>query len=207
MAQIFVSHSKRDHELVTSISSCLRSANIQPILEEFTPETTPPYAKIYSDMRNSEAAFLLLSPNVTISPHTQNWICYEVGLAHAFNKPVYVFEQIDCPINFPVPYVSDYVVYDPKNASDWTKIESIAKNHDPSPMLANVIFMGLLGLVAVGTGAAAILAGALGAAMTEKPYKGPFRQVHCYKCGIVFRFHSTLSTLNCPSCRTPLMIK
>ena len=53
----------------------------------------------------------MLGQNVNHSIYTQNWIAFEVGLACAMDKQVWVFEQKGSSVNFPIPYVTDYVLY------------------------------------------------------------------------------------------------
>ena len=56
--------------------------------------------------------------SVTESPPERHGVHTElgvlrVGLACAMKKPVWVYEQWRAPVHFPVPYLTDYVLYDP----------------------------------------------------------------------------------------------
>lgn len=209
MIKIFISHSKKDVNLVNRIQTNLRNVGIEPVIEEFTSETRPPYVKIYNDMLTSQASFLLLTPNVKITDYTQNWISYEVGLAHCMNKRVFVFEQYNQEIHFPIPYLTDYIIYDPTFASDWQKIQKIAKSLEQTPMLANIIIMGLLGAIVAGEKKrleGAIIGGLAGVALTPKQDAGIVNKVQCPKCGITFDFYSNLKNFSCPSCRIKLQL-
>jgi hypothetical protein len=78
---------------------------------EFEDMQPPDWNEIDKQIQDSLATFLLLGPNVKNSDHTQNWIAFEVGLSCAYKKRVWVFEQMDSKINFPIPYVTDYMPY------------------------------------------------------------------------------------------------
>ena len=65
---------------------------------------------------NTKAVAVLLGRNLenppTASPqYTHNWVNFEVGIAAACNKPVWVFEDFKDFIQFPIPFVSDYCRY------------------------------------------------------------------------------------------------
>ena len=89
-------------------------------------------------MKNSAALFLLVGKELVKSQkesetstielekwkYTQNWIAYEIGLASALNLDVWVYcDSIE--INFPVPYVTNYVIHgidlESPNKLDWIK--------------------------------------------------------------------------------------
>lgn len=70
---------------------------------------------------------LFKTDNAIRSDYTKNWIIFEVGLAAALNKRLLVFERKGPPIQFPIPYVTDYMIFDPGNVADFLKLQSIAK--------------------------------------------------------------------------------
>ena len=52
----------------------------------------------------------------TSTPHyTHNWVSFEVGVAAAYRKPIWVFEEFSSLVRFPVPYVTDYAQYTLQN--------------------------------------------------------------------------------------------
>jgi hypothetical protein len=82
-------------------SECMEFEDMQP----------PHWKEIDKHIQDSPTTFLLLGPNVRNSDHTQNWIAFEVGLSCAHGKRVWVFEVMKSKINFPIPYVTDYMPY------------------------------------------------------------------------------------------------
>lgn len=111
--QIFISHSRFDTDILIPFDEIFAGTNVRRIRVEFESYELPPWIFIRDSILRSSAVFLLLGPNVNQSPYTQNWISYEVGLACGLNKPVWVFERIDQPINFPIPFLNHYMLYNP----------------------------------------------------------------------------------------------
>lgn len=151
MVYVFVSHSKKDTELVEIINHNFRSVGGVPLFMEFTPESEPPYKKIEGNIDLSKAVFLFLTPNVTSSDYTKNWISFEVGLAKKTNKPVFVVEDFNNKIHFPVPYITDYILYEPAKVEDWIGLQKILQKIK-RVVEDNKLLLGL-------TGAGAILGG------------------------------------------------
>ncbi|MDE1767498.1 MAG: hypothetical protein KGI27_14680, partial [Thaumarchaeota archaeon] len=65
---------------------------------------------------DTNAVLVLLGKNLENPPsatpqYTHNWVNFEVGVAAGCKKPVWVFEDYDEFINFPIPYVTDYCRY------------------------------------------------------------------------------------------------
>jgi hypothetical protein len=215
MATIFISHSKRDTELVKVIDSNLRSVGIAPILKEFTPESNPPYADIDADISKSDAVFAFLTQNVKVTDHTQNWVTYEIAKAHDLNKPTYIIEDRNNPVHFPIPKLRNYILYDQTSISDWTLIQNIAS----SIKINNEILLGALVAGAAGAllfkknrvagfvGGAA-LGGILLALISPEAQLRTPTVIKCTKCGIVFNLYTNLDfdCLYCPSCRAMLTL-
>lgn len=109
--QIFVSHSKYDREMVTSFDRVFARTGVRSVCMEFEKMSSPEWRIIKDAVSSSIATFVLLGQNVNHSIYTQNWIAFEVGLACAMNKQIWVFEQKGSSVNFPIPYVTDYVLY------------------------------------------------------------------------------------------------
>jgi hypothetical protein len=91
VAGIFISHSKRDEATINAFCQAFAQTTIRAVLEEFDTYVVPPRAKIAKDVQESSAVFLLLSPHLNATAYTQNWVSYEVGLACAMKKPVWVY--------------------------------------------------------------------------------------------------------------------
>lgn len=77
----------------------------------------PPHAKtLLEAIKGSSALFVLLSKPME-KEFTRSWVGYEVGLAAALNKNVWVFEPISSSNDFidvPVPYLTGYIQYPEK---------------------------------------------------------------------------------------------
>lgn len=117
--QIFVSHSQHDEDMRVSFDTAFARTGVISKCMEFENMEPPQWEKISKEIQNSEATFLLLGPNVKRSEHTQNWIAFEVGLSCAFNKRVWVFEQTSSTVDFPIPYVTDYMFYENLEDKDY----------------------------------------------------------------------------------------
>jgi hypothetical protein len=113
---VFISHSKLDNRKSFFLSA-FATAGVKAEYEEFEPvesKEDPPWKRIKNHIWKSRATFVTLSePLLDINyRHTMNWIDFEVGLSSAWNKPVWIFEPIEKPINFAVPYATHHVYYD-----------------------------------------------------------------------------------------------
>ena len=98
MATIFISHSRKDENPVLTMKEMLKNMRHTPIIEEFIPaeeQKSVPYEEIRSNVEKSEFLFLFLTDNVVTSPYTQNWVSYEIGLAAAHSKKLFVFERMN----------------------------------------------------------------------------------------------------------------
>ena len=112
MAQIFISHSRRDVALRQWFDEVFAGVAVRAVRFEFEFEAQAedPIPSIVQLVQQSVALFVLLGSNVfSRTRHTSNWISAETGLAKAFNVPIWVFEDIVNPVEFPVPFVDHYV--------------------------------------------------------------------------------------------------
>ena len=112
MAQIFVSHSRRDNELRPWFDTIFAGEpNVGAVRFEFEEKTDYPIEYIRFLIKNSDALFILLSGEIVSSGtlHTGNWMCGEVGMAGGLNKPVWLFETMEKPIPFPIPFIDHYM--------------------------------------------------------------------------------------------------
>ncbi|MCX5668889.1 MAG: TIR domain-containing protein [Candidatus Omnitrophica bacterium] len=215
MVTIFISHSKKDVELVKVIDLNLRNVGIAPILREFTPESKPPYADIDADISRSDAVFAFLTQNVKVTDHTQNWVTHEITKAHDLNKPTYIIEDRNNPVHFPIPKLRNYILYDQTSIRDWILIQNIASSIKRN----EEIWLGALAAGAAGVllfkrnriagflGGAALGGILLALTSPEAQLRTP-AAIECDKCGIVFNLYTNLNLdcLHCPSCRTMLSL-
>lgn len=93
---------------------------------EFENIQPPAYQSIKNLVNGSNALFVLLSPQLLELDrrYTANWVAFEIGLAANWRShflipritqdriDVYVFEPLDEPIDFPIPYCTYYMPYD-----------------------------------------------------------------------------------------------
>jgi hypothetical protein len=205
VASIFISHSKRDEDIINLFSRAFAQTTMRAIFEEFENYVIPPWPKIRADVQQSSASFVLLSPNLNATEYTQNWVSFEVGLACAMNKPVWVYEQFNEPVQFPIPYLTDYVLYDPHLREHLTAIKNIVEVYDPSPSLIGLGFGALVGgLISGGLGVG--VGAVTGAALFQRRREAfPIRCPHP-NCGIRFNIYSVLAQLPCPACRQEFQI-
>lgn len=205
MTSIFLSHSQHDYNVVNIFRSAFDGSDVHPILMEYEKFSNPPWFAIKNNIENSRALFVLLSNNLKISDYTQNWVSYEVGIADEANKEIWVFEDVNNQVIFPIPKVNHYVLYNAANQDSLnylrTIIRSYALNYDAA------VGLGLFSLLAFANPAVALL-GALAGSQIDIPNRPIGVSVQCFysNCRIVFQYHNLLTNIHCPSCRQPLQI-
>jgi len=204
MAQIFVSHSSKDRDLVNFFSNCKSSTKVRFIYEEFekmvSGNISP--AKIRGDIDQSNAVFMVPSLNVQNTQHTRDWVLAEVGVAN--KKDIWVFERASelGQISVVIPFVRHYVLYEPSDA--WIPyIRSIVESYDNSHVLPTIALCGGLGAL---TGkpnwvAAGLLVG-VAAAMICTPRRPQGIQTICANCKSSYNVHlpDQWVDFRCPIC-------
>ncbi len=217
MVQVFISHSKKDEDLIRITDLNFKSAGISPLFMEFTPESEPPFKKIEKNIATSDAVFLFLTENLKSSDFTQNWVAFEVGLTRRSNKPLFVVEDINNRVHFPVPYLTDYILYEPTKIEDWQNIQKILQKMKQA-IENNNLRMGLtaggavlggllsskdrIGGALVG-GFTGLVIGGILMALKEAASVDSIK-TKCPKCGITFNLYSRFRSFTCPSCRMEL---
>ena len=203
MATIFISHSKRDIELVNSIKIILENIGHVPIIEEYIPKENQaeiPYEEIRKNVMASDYMFLFLTDNVTSTEYTKNWVIWETSLAAHDRKRLFVFERYGSPINFPIPYFTDYAVFDP-DTNDLLHIQKLMKNLDSTnSQLAGAGTGLLLGLP---FGPLGIILGPIAGAIIGENLSNKVsgKSIKCDNCKIEFQYYSSYAEYMCPSCR------
>lgn len=218
MAQIFVSHSKRDENLVNFFSKAFAPTKVRAIFEEFERILTGDITsnKVKQDIENSNAAFVILSKNVKDIPYTRDWIVWEAGIAK--NKDIWVFEPFSQfgSISVVIPCVRHYVLFDENN--DWLGyIRNIIESYDDSHVLGTALVTSLTG-IGIGAGlskdsrAGGAFIGGIGGtiaglAMSDKSRKRPMGlSIMCIHCKSSYNVHIQGSDLRCPVCNKFLKI-
>ena len=207
MAIIFISHSKRDENLVLNVKKILENVGHSPIIEEFIPaekQLPVPYEEIRTNVEKCEFLFVFLTDNVVMTPYTQNWVIYEVSLAAHSSKSVYVFERIGSPIPFPIPYLTDYALFDPDNTNDILTLQQLTKNL--GKLRRDLLTAGGGALLGSPLGPVGMVLGAIvGYVLGPKPNPPP--KVKCNQCNISFNYYSPYKEFNCPSCRKKIDLR
>jgi hypothetical protein len=121
---VFMSHTKLDKEFCDKFDIAAARIGIEVFRSELEDISPPAWKNIKQKMEQSSAMFLLVGKRLVEAQamseftaqyreewkHTQNWIAYEVGLA--CQKAIDVWVICDSVyINFPVPYLNNYVIY------------------------------------------------------------------------------------------------
>ena len=206
MAKVFISHSKNDMELISNIATMLKNVDESPVVMEYfsrSAKDSPNWSLIRKHVSESEYLMLFKTDNAIKSDYTKSWIIYEVGLAAAWKKRLFVFERKGPAIKFPIPYLTDYMIFDPERVKDFLRIQSIvaetrkfdgsskpykdmlAKQFIPMQMVVQSFGGDLFGKSAKASGAF---------------------EVACGRCRSRFRYYPSYETFpfNCPVCLTPI---
>jgi hypothetical protein len=216
MVEAFISHSKKDIELVTKIYKALYQAGITPKLAEFEElgeRDGLSAPQIKNMIMNSSWTLVFLTPNVIASDHTRDWVAYEVGVSHGLGRPVWIFEDDRVPIEkFPVPYLDYYFLYDSLNQQDWDAIKEEMAKYARFPDWGPAIVGAILGASFGKEGAA--LGGLLGytksvADLSKMKAQAPsgFHKVaiSCLECNsqytVIGKYKTITVGFTCPTCR------
>lgn len=121
MSQIFVSHSSKDHELLSLIWRAFAATHVRGVFEEFEAITKGPAtsSRIATDIRHSNATFIVLSTHVENLKHTRDWISWESGVAASAKRPIWVIEPVSelTSLFVVVPQLTHYLCVDNSDAS------------------------------------------------------------------------------------------
>ena len=207
LATIFISHSKKDEELVLTVKKILENMGHTPIIEEFmsAEERAPvPHEEIRRNVEKSGFLFLFLTDNIVATPHTRNWVSYEVGLAAAHSKKLFVFERLGVPIPFPIPYLTDYALFNPDKTEDILALQGLTKNLGKFPR--DLLAAGGLAMIGSVFGPIGVIMGAgIGYAIGPKLPKPPTAE--CNRCNTKFNYYSTHKSFDCPACRRKIDLR
>lgn len=113
---VFLSHTRLDSAFCDRFDNICANVGIRRFRSEFAYIEKPSWQTIKKQLGESRVLFLLVGkelvkqqayPDSPDWKFTQNWISYEVGIAHQRNIDVWVIcDSVE--INFPVPYFNNY---------------------------------------------------------------------------------------------------
>lgn len=138
MVSVFVSHSKYDSHLRKFFAEIFADIGLRSTFMELKDLTGKYAGDVISKTiragflsgQDTHSVFVLLGENLANPPNpefTHNWIAFEAGAAAGCLKRVWVFEEFNKFINFPIPFVSDYVLYDLDNVEHLRFLGSLFK--------------------------------------------------------------------------------
>lgn len=211
MAQVFISHSKKDQELIDNVAQMLKNVDEVPIVMEYMPKKArdrPNWSLIRKHVADSEYLMLFKTDNALVTDFTKSWIIYEVGLAAAYEKRLFVFERKGPPIKFPIPYVTDYMIFDPNRVKDFLMIQSIvagSKKSTKSGKDYNDVYKDMH-LLAPQIKTMEYIIDAFSGNMFSSGIKSNEDfNVSCSRCRTKFRYYSWKNfPFNCPVCLTAI---
>lgn len=138
MHEIFLSHTHKDKELcdLLDIRIFARNPEIKGFRSEFEEIKEPGWQTIKDEINKSDALFFLVGKELIKrqgSPtkrenlqgddwrYTQNWIAYEIGVACQKGIDVWAICDEGVKINFPMPYVNNYLIILPQDRENAIK--------------------------------------------------------------------------------------
>ena len=216
MAQIFVSHSAKDTELVGLLSRAFAATKVRGVFEEFDAIRKGPAtaARIVQDIRQSNAIFTLLGRNVENLPHTRDWVNFEGGAAAgASPQPVkdhWVIESLDDlgKLTVVIPRLQHYICLDPSVDAWQGYLTQIIASYDDSHVLPAAATCGLAVGAATENIAAAFFGGVAGlvlaAISTQSRPAGV--SIRCLQCTSVYNVHLASQRMRCPVCNMQLVL-
>ena len=192
LKQIFLSHSRKDAVVKQVFNEVFAKTEVKPIWMEYEKwsqrKGEPNWSWISRHIRmpNTIAVFVLLTRNVidindprrTLA--TQNWVCYEIGIASTASKPVVIFKEED--VVFPVPYLTSYMPY------SVTKVLTTDKKEWLSCEYAKIVKSGYIRTIR----------SMIGDLKIGQEIKAP--KYRCDSCLTSFHYHGTSHSFKCPCC-------
>ncbi len=137
MNQVFVSHTKKDEKFCDVFDRVCAGVGIKRFRSEFEAIGAPPWKTIKEAINNSIALFFLVGKKLQESQKhnihqwkfTQNWIAYEIGLACQKGIDVWAICD-DVLINFPMPYVNNYLTVSLKHRSAFDYLRNVVEKYE-----------------------------------------------------------------------------
>lgn len=126
--EIFVSASKKDDNLINGLGEVISRTRLKMITEYFEDLKPPACNEIMKDIEKSKFFVVLLGPNAQDFLHTRDWIQWEIGVASAKRKDIWVFEDTSTQISMVIPHLTDYVIWDINNPEHKKSIRDIIED-------------------------------------------------------------------------------
>ena len=144
MTSVFVSHSKDDSHIRKFFAEIFADIGLKATFMELKNLTGKYAGDIISKTIRAEmlsgydtaALFVMLGDgleNPRNPEFTQNWVAFEAGAAAGCRKRVWVFEEFEKFIQFPTPFVTDYVLYTLDNVEHLQFLGQLFKQEIVSP--------------------------------------------------------------------------
>jgi len=211
MAQIFISHSKKDKEIIHFFLEAFAGTNVKPHLEEFEKELPSGVdaQKIQLDIQDSNAVFVLLSENVENIKHTRDWVNWECGTA--INKDIWIFEPLNSlgQISVVIPRFNHYSLF--TLSEDWRKyLRNVIETYDDSHVFETIAIPAAGGALLNEkdrmAGAVAGVGLGLFTLVLQNLSKSPLGlSVRCGNCNSNYRIHQ-YGNFRCAICNTKLVL-
>jgi len=115
--QIFLALTNKDKETAKRFETISNREPVTILQQAFeTPKTPPAWQTVRDSLAASKAMILLVGPQLVEAKTTggpewtqiQDWLSYELGVAAALNKDVWVICDNKVALNFPVHYLNNY---------------------------------------------------------------------------------------------------
>lgn len=134
--QVFVSHTQKDMDFCDVFDRVCARVGIKCFRSEFEAILPPAWKTIKEAINGSVALFFLVGTQLVIGQdlnypewrYTQNWVAYEVGLACQSGIDVWTVCD-DVSINFPMPYISNYLTVSLKHKPAFDYLRSILDSY------------------------------------------------------------------------------
>ncbi len=119
--EVFISHSSEDVLIVSAVREGFSDLRIKPHFIEDKAGGAPPTKEIAKRIKAAKALFVFFTEH-SLHGDTRDWIIFEIGVAEAHSKPIYVWkdaqykeehlpkllQQVTTYRDLPVPYSPEY---------------------------------------------------------------------------------------------------
>lgn len=211
---IFISHSKRDADLVMRVKKSLNLLDeaFTPVVYEDLPisqKKGPDWDNIDRLVKAADMLLLFHTSNVEATKHTQAWVGHEAAVASAHAKGLVVFQILGKPPTMPLTYWTDLVVIDPERPDSILQVQDVVRRSYGTWRHSKFI----RGLGGAGAGSILGPVGALAGAILGIFYKpkhplDAVPKLRCNGCKVAYRYWVKAdSPTYCPHCLTKVELK